>query len=206
MDDDPGTGARQPPVRDPDLATRDFLSCVLIPAWIAAGMLDWTWHRMTKIECNAGAHESLTHVLMAAQAGLGITAGLFLEIDAGVIATMTACALLHEATVVWDVAYAAPRRTVAQHEDHTHSFLEALPFATAAFAAFANPAQTLSLAGLGTERARFGFRPSRTPPQARTYLALAAGILFGVAPYAEELVRCLRVKPTLAPQPVDGAQ
>jgi hypothetical protein len=200
--DDAQADRPQPPVRDPDLATRDFLSCVLIPAWIAAGLLDWTWHRTTKIERNAGAHESLTHFLMAAEAGLGISAGLFLEIDAGVIATMTVCALLHEATVVWDVAYAARRRVVAQHEDHTHSFLETLPFATAAFAAFANPAQALALAGAGPERPRFGFRPSRTPLRTRTFVAFAAGVLFGVMPYAEELVRCLRVKPTLAPQPV----
>jgi hypothetical protein len=120
-----------------------------------------------------------------------------------VIATMGVCALLHEATVVWDVAYAAPRRKVAQHEDHTHSFLETLPFATFAFAAFANPAQALALVGGGPDKPRFAFRPSRTATHARTYAALAAGIAFGVGPYCEELFRCLRVKPTLAPQPAE---
>ena len=188
---------------DAGAATRDFLTFALIPAWIATGLLDWTWHRMTRIEENAGAHESLTHFLMALESGIQITSGLFLEIDAGVIATMWACALLHEATVVWDVAYAAPRRKVAQHEDHTHSFLEALPFTIAGFASFANPAQTLALLGRGPERARFGFRPRTGAVPARTYAALAAGILFGVGPYVEELVRCLRVKPTLAPQPAE---
>ena len=191
MDDDAGT------------ATRDFLICALIPAWIVVGLLDWTWHRVTRIEENAGAHESLTHMLMAAESGIQITSGLFLEIDAGVIATMWVCALLHEATVVWDVAYAAPRRKVAQHENHTHSFLESLPFAIAAFASFANPAQTLALLGRGPERARFGFRAGKSAVPPRTYIALAAGMLFGVGPYVEELVRCLRVKPTLAPQPAD---
>ncbi|HEX3465080.1 MAG TPA: hypothetical protein VHS78_13625 [Candidatus Elarobacter sp.] len=187
---------------DADLATREFLISVLIPAWIATGLLDWTWHRMTKIEENAGAHESLTHFLMALESGVEITGGLFLEIDAGVIATMALCALLHEATVVWDVAYAVRRRNVPQHEDHTHSFLESLPFVIVAFAAFAAPAQALALVGLGPERPRFRFRPSRTPPGPRAFAAWGLGFIFGVAPYIEELVRCLRVKPTLAPQPV----
>ncbi|HYW53805.1 MAG TPA: hypothetical protein VE826_07545 [Dongiaceae bacterium] len=187
--------------RDADALTRDLLTYVLIPAWIVPGLLDWLWHRQTKIERTAGAHESLTHVLMAAEAGAGITLGLFCEIDAGVLAVMWAMAVLHEATVVWDVAYAAPRRKVAQHEHHTHSFLEALPFVTAALASFMSPAQARALAGMGPERPRFALRLSRTPPKRAAFAALAAGILLGVGPYAEELVRCLRVKPTLAPHP-----
>ena len=189
--------------RDRDAArmTRAFLTYVLIPSWLVPGMLDWAFHRKTKIECNAGAHESLTHVLMALEAGAGIAAGLFLEIDAGVIAAMLSCALVHEATVIWDVGYTKSRRPISQAEQHTHSFLEVLPFVGAAFAAFMHAEQTRALVGMGPARPRFAFRPNRAPLPRATVVALAASALFGVTPYVEEMVRCLRVKPTVAPQP-----
>ena len=184
---------------------REFLTYVVVPAWLAAGVLDWYWHRVTKIECTSGAHESITHVLMAMEGGVGVAAGMLLETDAGVLATMAGSALLHEATAIWDVGYTAPRRLVAPREQHTHSFLEVLPFAGLAFAAFVHRDQALALVGRGREQARFRFRPSRTPPPLATYVALAASGLFGVLPHVEELVRCLRTKPTLAPLPARGA-
>ena len=186
---------------DPDAVTRAFLTYVLIPAWLVPGVLDWAFHRKTKIECNAGAHESLTHILMALEAGAGIAMGVFLEVDAGVIAGMFGSALVHEATVIWDVTYAQPRRTVSQAEQHTHSFLEVLPFVAAAFAAFVHPEQARALAGAGTARPRFAFRVNRAPLPLATVVAVAASALFGVAPYVEEMVRCLRVDPTVAPEP-----
>jgi hypothetical protein len=194
-------GGDEPFSPDPDAATRAFLTYVLIPAWLAAGVLDWVWHRKTKIESTAGAHESLTHVLMALEAGAGVTLGLFFEIDAGVIAAMTGSALVHEATVMWDVGYALSRRTIPQAEQHTHSFLEVLPFVAAAFPAFANHRQTRALLGIGPARPRFAFRLNRTPLPFATFVAVGASALLGVAPHVEELVRCLRARPTLAPQP-----
>jgi hypothetical protein len=185
--------------RDPNAATRAFLTSVLIPAWIAAGLLDWQWHRVTKIERTSGAHESLTHVLMSVEAGAGIAAAMFFEIDAGVIAAMLASALVHEATVVWDIAYTKGLRRIPQAEDHTHSFLEVLPFVAVAFAAFARRAQARAMIGLGDERPRWQFRPNLRLPFA-SLLAVAAGGVLGVGPHVEELVRCLRVRPTLAPQ------
>lgn len=190
--------------RTPDELTRAFLTYVLIPAWLVPGVLDWAWHRKTKIQCNAGAHESLTHLLMALEAGAGISMGLFLEIDAGVIAAIAGCALLHEATVIWDVGYALPRREVVQAEQHTHSFLEVLPFVAVAFAAFVHPEQTRALLRVGPVRPRFAFRLNRAPLPLATVVAVAASGLLGIAPYAEELVRCLRAEPTLAPLPPPG--
>ena len=189
------------PSHQADELVRAFLTYVLIPAWLVPGVLDWAFHRKTKIECNAGAHESLTHILMALEAGAGIAMGLFLEVDAGVIAAMAGSALVHEATAIWDVGYTVPRRHISQAEQHTHSFLEVLPFVAAAFAAFAHPEQTRALAGIGSGAPRFAFRFKRTPPRAATVIAVVASALFGIAPYAEEMVRCLRVAPTLAPQP-----
>lgn len=186
---------------DTEAITRAFLTYVLIPAWLVPGVLDWTFHRKTKIECNAGAHESLTHMLMALEAGAGISMGLLFEIDAGVIAAMLGSALVHEVTAMWDVGYTQPRRTISQAEQHTHSFLEVLPFVAAAFAAFVHSEQARALVGASSARPRFAFRVNRAPLPGATLVALAASGLFGVAPFVEEMVRCLRAKPTLAPLP-----
>jgi hypothetical protein len=180
---------------DPDAATRAFLTFVLIPAWIAAGLLDWQWHRATKIERTSGARESLSHVLMSLEAGAGIAAAMLFEIDAGVLAVLLASALVHEATVVWDIAYTTGRRTIPQAEDHTHSFLEVLPFVAFAFAAFARPAQARAMLGIGVERPRWRLRPNLRALPFASVLAVAAGGVLGVGPHAEELVRCLRVRP-----------
>ena len=67
-----------------------------------------------------------------------------------------------------------------------------------------SPGQARALAGFGSERPRFALRLSRTPPKPATFAALAIGVLLGVGPYVEELVRCLRAKPTLAPLPASG--
>jgi hypothetical protein len=177
---------------DATAATRAFLTYVLIPAWLVPGVLDWVFHRKTKIERNAGAHESLTHLLMAFEAGAGIAAGLFFELDASVVAAMFGSALVHEATVIWDVGYTKHRRHISQAEQHVHSFLEVLPFAGAAFAAFTHAA--------APARPRIALRVNRTPLPLATVVAVAASALFGVAPYVEEMIRCLRAAPTLAPQ------
>ncbi len=183
-------------------ATRAFLTYLLLPAWVVPGVLDWYWHRLTKIEQTAGAFESLTHVVMALEAGAGVTAPLFFEIDAGVIAVMLGSALAHEATVILDVRYAKSRRRLPQYEQHTHSFLEVLPFVAVAVTAFMNPDQARALLGFGTERPRFRFRPQHPRlPLAQMVAIVGTTGLLGVAPHVEELVRCLRVKPTLAPLP-----
>ena len=189
--------------RDVDTLARSFMTYVLLPAWVVPGVLDWYWHRQTKIECNAGAHESATHLLMGLEAGAGIVMGLFLEVDAGVIAAMLGAALLHEATVIYDVAYAAPRRPIEPREQHTHSFLEALPFVVAAFGAVANPEQARAMIGLGPAKPKWRLRfqrPALALPRMLTILAVAG--LAGMLPHVEELVRCLRAEPTLAPRPI----
>jgi hypothetical protein len=187
---------------DREKAVRALLAYVLLPAWTIPGILDWYWHRETKIERNAGAHESVMHLLMEIEAGAGVMMALFCEIEAGVIAAMLAAALLHEATVVWDVGYALPRRPIKQREQHTHSFLEAFPFTTTALAALINPRQARALLGIGPEKPRLRLRPRRPPLSITATLAIVVmSGLAGFLPHVEELVRCLRAKPTLAPQP-----
>ena len=162
---------------------RALLAYVLVPAWVVPSLADWAFHRRTHIERNAGAAESLTHVAMALEAGAGIVAGTVLELDAGTVCVMALAALVHEATAVFDVAYARPRRLVAQAEQHVHSFLEVLPFVNALLGAFAH----------GARAPRFALRVRRDVPAAMLLVCGASSVL-GIAPYVEELIRCLRAR------------
>jgi hypothetical protein len=49
--------------------------------WLLAGVADWACHRRTGLERTTGVKESLLHLLMIAQVGLGVLAVLFLEIN-----------------------------------------------------------------------------------------------------------------------------
>jgi hypothetical protein len=172
-------------------ATRRYMMYVLLPVWFVPGILDWIWHRQTKIETTSGTRESLIHSLMMTEVGLPILIGLFLDINAGVFALMIAAATLHEATAFWDVAYAVSRRKVTPREQHTHSFLEVIPLAAVSFIACLHPGQFRALFGAGSEEARFGIHLKR-PPLPAAYVAsiLGAVAMFIAAPYAEEVVRC----------------
>jgi len=68
-----------------------------------------------------GAHESMTHLLMACEGGISAPTPLVFQIDAAVVAIVGEAALAHEATVIWDVNYAMSRRKIHQYEQHTHS-------------------------------------------------------------------------------------
>jgi hypothetical protein len=186
-----------------ETALRNLALYVLLPGWFVPGILDWWWHRRTRIETTSGARESMIHAVMMTEVGLPILAALFFEIDAGVLAAMGATLVAHEVTAMWDVAYATPRRAVAPREQHTHSFLEVLPFAAVAFAAALHPQQARALVGRGPERARFEFR-LKARPLSRRYIA---GLLTAIAacivvPYGEELLRCVRARPSLGRAPV----
>ncbi|MFL5624231.1 MAG: hypothetical protein ACJ788_01385, partial [Ktedonobacteraceae bacterium] len=119
-----------------------------------------------------------------------------------VLALMIVGFFLHEATAFWDVAYAEGRREVTTSEQHTHSFLEVIPFMVVSFKICLYWDQFLALLGVGSEPACFKLRTKRQP-LARGYVnwILAAVIAFVVLPYAEEFWRCYRVDHTLDPHP-----
>jgi hypothetical protein len=178
-----------------DLAMRRYTTYFLLPLWIVPGLLDYVWHRRTKIESTSGLQESLTHSLMLGEVGIPLLGGLLLEINAGVIAMMIAGFLLHEATAVWDVAYTVKRRLILPKEQHTHSFLEVLPFCGLSFVICMHWEQFLALAGQGKEWPNFRIRlkrPSLSPGYLASMLA-AIGLLLAL-PYGEELWRCWRAQ------------
>src|SRR4051794_6148889 len=72
-----------------------FMFWVLLPLWLLAGIADYILHRRTEIESTSGRGESWLHVLQAAEVGVAIVAGLFLEISSLVLAILIACVLAH---------------------------------------------------------------------------------------------------------------
>jgi hypothetical protein len=187
--DDPAASGR---------ALRSITIYALLPVWFVPGVLDWYWHKRTKIEETAGARESLIHLLMMTEVGLPLLAGLFLEINAGVLTGMAGMLVVHECTAMWDVLYATARRPVLPREQHTHSFLEVLPVAGLGAAVALHPVQARAIFGLATESPDFRLRPKRSDrlPAHYTALLIAAIAGFIAVPYCEELVRCLRARPT----------
>lgn len=187
---------------DVENTTRNYLLFVLLPVWVIPGFLDYFFHRRTDIEHTSGTHESLLHSAQMTTIGLPTLAALLFEINSGVIAAMSAAFVAHETLTIWDIAYAANRRDVSPNEQHCHSFLEALPFMALSYVYCLHPGETLALLGLGDETPSFRLERKRKPlPSAYVAAILALiSLLIGV-PYADELVRCLRVDPQPLPRP-----
>ena len=189
------TDGRSLTVRDRTAGvTENYLLYVMIPLWVVTGLLDYIWHRKTSIETTSGVTESAIHALMMTEAGLPMVLGLFLEINAGVILLMIAAFFAHAATAIWDVAFAVARREVTPNEQHTHSFLEVLPFCAVSFVICLHSAQFLALFGAGSEKPRFELK-RKNPPLPRSYIVgMLGGVAINASAYGEELVRCIRAK------------
>jgi hypothetical protein len=169
-----------------------FLLCLLMPLWLAAGFADWLCHRRSGISATSGAKESLLHLLMLVEIGIPILAGLFLDINALVLAIMIVGLVTHEATAFWDTAYASTRRIIAPIEQHVHSFQEVIPPVAFAVVAMLHWEQFMALVTLSAD-ARLVLEWKRTPLPA-SYLAalLTAVALFEILPFVEEFRRGYR--------------
>ncbi|MDP9024423.1 MAG: diguanylate cyclase [Candidatus Eremiobacteraeota bacterium] len=176
------------------------LMYVVLPLWAIAGLGDYFCHRSSRIERTSGTHESLTHALMMSSLGVPAALALLCEINALTIATSAATAILHEAIVIWDVAYANGRRNVTTTEQHFHSFLEVLPLTSLLLLATSRPEHVRALFGGRTERGAFTLRPKSNPLARVSLFAtfLGMGAFVGL-PYVEEFVRCYTADRTLAP-------
>jgi hypothetical protein len=172
-----------------------LLLYIVMPVWFAAGIADWVCHRASDIEHTTGAKESLLHLLMFGEVAIPLTAALFLEINALVIAVMIAAFFIHEATALWDVSYAVSRRYVSPIEQHVHSFLEMIPLMAIAFVIVLHWSQFLALLDLGTESPSFTLQFKR-PPLSVAYVStvLVAAFALEFVPYMEKLWRGVRAR------------
>lgn len=171
----------------------DYLLYVLLPLWLLVGLADWYCHRRSDIAHTSGMRESAIHLLMLLEVGVPLQAALFLQINAGLILLMLGCAVLHEATALWDVSLAVRQRRVSPIEQHMHSFLELIPWMAISLVCLLHWDQASALLPGNWERAEFTLR-RKQPSLPAAYLAgiLSATVLFAALPYLEELWRGYR--------------
>jgi hypothetical protein len=173
--------------------TQNVLMYFVLPLWLAAGFADYLCHRASHIETTTGAKESLLHLLQFAEMAVPILAAMFFQINALVILVMIVAFILHEATALWDLHYAAGKREITPIEQHVHSFLEMLPLMGLVMVVVLHWPQFLALLGLGNEPARFDLTVKSGPPSgAYVGTMLAVALLFEFLPYLEEFFRGLR--------------
>jgi len=98
-----------------------------LPAWLLAGAADWLCHRRTAIERTSGCRESRMHFFLHMQIALPILLGLWLEINAGLLAFMALCVIAHMVTSLLDTRLAQPLRYISPIEQQVHSWQEMLP-------------------------------------------------------------------------------
>lgn len=188
-------GRRSEESRIADRASQRFMMYVALPARSIAGAVDWLMHRQTKIETTSGPKESVMHLLMMLESGMSVLAGLFLEPNGGMFAIMTGGMMLHQATVVYDVEYTVSRRKIPAFEQHTHTFMETLPFDILAVFAALHPEAFQSMLGLGREKPDFSLRLRKPRIPIPNIAAVVSAItIVSALPHVEELWRCLRAK------------
>jgi hypothetical protein len=176
-------------------AAHRCLMSVIVPLWIAAGLLDYLWHRRTRIEATSGPRESILHLMMLAEGGPIVLAPLLLEVNAGILALMYATMFAHQATAMWDVDSTVAERLIPPDEHHVHAVLEGVPFCATAIYTVIHWDQFLSLLGLNEEVPRFDFRRKepKVPVRDAALMTAAAGV-FDVLPHLEELWRCWQAR------------
>ena len=178
---------------DVEEIARNYMLYFLIPMWLIPGLADYLCHRRSKIETTSGLREAVLHNMMITVMGVPILMGLLLEINALVILLMFTAYVVHLAMALYDVAYAASKRTVTPIEQHVHSFLEVLPFMAISFVICLYWEQFLALFGAGTEPPRFNLEWKYTPlPPSYLVSIFSAVFVFLGLPYAEEIWRCYR--------------
>ncbi|WP_223637048.1 hypothetical protein [Corallococcus sp. EGB] len=185
-----------PKATDVETATRRFLLYFMLPAWLIPGVVDWVWHKKTDIEHTSGAGESLIHCLMMSEVGVPVVMGLVLEINPLTLSLMLGHTLVHEATAFWDVAYATNhQRQVLPREQHTHSFLEVLPFMAVSSMICLHWDQFLAIWGAGGRKGKWRLRLKKERLPGGYLKGILGAIVATLAlPYANELWRCVRAQ------------
>jgi hypothetical protein len=169
---------------------RDLLMYFVLPVWLAAGFADYLCHRASHIERTSGWRESLLHLLQFAEMAVPILAALFLEITSAVILLMIVCLVLHQATAMWDVHYAAATREVRPIEQHVHSVLEMMPLTGLLLVVALHWQAFIALFGFAP--LSFAIVPKAEPlPWMYIFSVLGLTLVFEVLPYFEELFRGL---------------
>jgi hypothetical protein len=172
-----------------------LLFYLLLPVWMLAGFGDWLCHRVQRIEHSSGLKESLLHLLMLGEIGLGIVAALLLEVNAAVLALLLACCVAHELTTWWDLRYAASLRRIPVVEQWVHGVQQMLPWTGLFALAVVHREQAAAIVGRGGSAADWVLRWKDPPlPAACLGAVFAGGLAVVLLPFLQELMRCRRAR------------
>jgi hypothetical protein len=174
---------------------QQLLLYLLLPVWLLAGFGDWCCHRVQRIEHTTGLKESLMHLLMISEIGLGATAALLLQIDAGVLWLLVACCVAHELTTWWDLSYASSVRRIPVAEQWVHSLQLVLPWTALVALMVLHRDQAAAMVGLGAAVARWDWHWKAPPLPAGYIAAVVVGSLLAVwGPFLNEWWRCRQAR------------
>lgn len=172
-----------------------LLIYALLPLWLLAGVGDWLCHRWQRIEHSSGLKESLLHLLMIGEIGIGVAAALLLDVSAAVLSLLIACCVAHELTTWWDLSYSASLRRIPVPEQWVHGLQQMLPWTGLAALLVIHRDQAAALIGAGGAAADWALRWKEPPlPLAFLVGAFAGGLLLALLPFLQEARRCLRVE------------
>jgi hypothetical protein len=181
---------------------RFILLYIVMPGWLAAGLADWACHRRSDIAHTSGAKESLLHMLMIGQVGMGVLAALFLQINSAVLLLLLVLLLGHALTSHWDLHYTTGRRHVSAAEQSVHAYLEGFPLAAYALLMAGHWPQFAAIFGAGNATPDWTWALKEDPLSVRqTAVLLLASFCLGFAPFAEELYRSVRASGQSKPKP-----
>jgi hypothetical protein len=171
---------------------RNYLLFVLLPAWVVVGALDWWCHRRADIE-RFGPYEPMLHLVLISLAGFPVLLGLFLEINALILAVMILCLVAHEVVGYIDVRWATQRRGIPPFEQRLHDYLAAVPFAALSLVIVLHWPELVLLIAQPVDALTQPIR-LRTPPLPPGMVAGILALVFvgNVLPFLEEFARALR--------------
>jgi hypothetical protein len=165
---------------------------LLVPLWLLVGVGDWFCHKKSRIESTSGLKESVIHLLMFGQGALALLAGLFLEVNSGVLILLFTLLFVHECTAFWDLDYAYPLRKIVPMEQHMHSFLEVLPFMALASITTLHWGQFMAVFGMHEASDYSVHMKGHALPKAYVVAVLVAAVGVDSLLYVEEFLRCWR--------------
>lgn len=176
----------------PELLERALLYGVA-PVWILAGFADFACHRAMRIEHSAGVRESLLHLFMLAELGIGVLCALLLELTTAAFAIILLACVAHEVTMCADLAYAESQRRIPWYEQWVHGLQQAVPWVAVGALMLLHAPQAMALFGLGDVPPDWGLRPKQAPLPAWYLVSFfGSGLLLVIGPFLQEFRRCWR--------------
>lgn len=153
------------------------------PLWLVAGLIDYLFHRRTRIERTSGRREAWLHLAQFAVLGIALGAVAGLHMNRLAFALLTVCVVAHSALAHADIAFTEGRRAIAPLEQQVHGYMEVLPVTALAILAVLHW-ETLSIQD-------WNWR-AKPAPGAGAWALVGSYLVLAGVPILEELLRCLR--------------